>query len=944
LAESLSIFSLNKKPVLYLIFSLILCVSGINTGAEQINIEKLNFELGVKSLKQNNLHEALKYFELVLNKDPNNVEAHYNIAVAHKKLGNHEKSLKHFDKVVELLNKPSKVKTGIMSVADRPGKGEGSQPMERFDVYTEVKEKENDYVDLGDMHADNGQYKAAIEYYNLALEINPYNDNTYFKVCRSYMELNEFLKAEAYIRRAIELDPGNGRYKYYRKKVAAKIDSKYGKDYRQREELVLKNLNNRDALDEFERKNYEKELYEGEWTAGENKEVAAIDRAFKKNSRNRQKAQKNRIENYYQDEDKRKALYNLSNQGFEDFSYKQSQELDYLDLGDLHFDNQEYETAIEYYQMALSVNPNNDYSYYKLARSHIELGEYSKADDYIKRALALSDKNRKYIYFKNRITDKLAQREQPAEDEFYSPPKDITSGDEFYVDEIAREPDEFYPVEKPSFMDRVKSAISSIKMPDFKMPGLSKFPGKIMSPLEGKVEKYAEKREEKQRRYSGRDEETVFNRPSEYYKETVEAPDEDFIQEEINPDMFQEPIKPAEKKQRPYTANYYNQKGIEFFRRDNLEQAEEYFKKAVQLKPMFAKGYNNLANIEVKRGNLEQAKQYALKSVQVDPEFPEGYYNLGLINKKQRNYDFEIHYLNRAIAVDPKYYKAYFARGLAYYNRGNYEKAKYNFSEVLKLKHDHFLASQNLGIIYANELNYAQAEKYLNLAVKLNKKSPQAYFHLGVVRKNSGKLVSAIEDFQKAIELDPANYKSYIMLSKCYDQDSQPQRALAVLRDAAEKNPENAEIYNYLGLLNLKFDKYEDARLAFRKAVEKNPKRSIYYYNLSQSYLTMGKRKKSNYAFQRAVSIIPTSTQDYTDLAEIFFDRGMASYAIQVLKEGITRLHNSDYLYLVLADFYERTGANKSAKEILEEYLTNTTEENTFTLLIRRKLNQLEGL
>ncbi len=934
---------LNKKFVLLITFFALLVFSGVKVSAGKINIEKLNFELGVKSLKQENLQEAIKYFNLVLNKNPDNIEAHYNIAVAYKKMGSHEQSLKHFDRVVKLLNSPSRNKPEIMTVTNVNQKRNQDEIPDRFDIYTEVKEKENDYIDLADMHADNGQHEAAIEYYNLALKINPYNDNTYFKICKGYMESNNPLDAEPYIKKAVELSPNNPRYEYYLEKVSSKIAEMYGNDYRKKEDLVLKNFSKKDSSEKFKQKDYEKELYREDWLADNpDKDAGAPDIAFKQdNPGNREKA---RIKDYYKDKDNQNLLYELSQQGQENFSHKRSQELDYLDLGDLHFDNQEYETAVDYYKMAQHINPNNDYTYYKLSRSYIELKNYAKADNYIEKALNLSGKNRKYVYFKNRITDRITRQEAPAEDEFYQP-----AGQTVYIDEIAREPEkkseDDFLIKKPSAFNRFKSAVSAVKMPDFKMPGNSGLSKKNKNPLEGKVQKFSESQKEKKKKYSGekRDEE-VFSRPSGYYEVEEKQPESDVAK--YNPDKpgFQEPVNPAKRSQKLYTANYYNRKGVEFFKNDNLEKAEEYFKKAIQLKPVFSKAYNNLANIEVKRKNLKKAEKYALKSVKIDPELPEGYYNLSLINKKQGDFDSEIHYLNKTVSVDPKYYEAYFARGLAYYNRGNYEKAKYNFNETLRFKHDHFLASQNLGIIYANELNYEQAEKYLNLAVKLDKNSPQAYFHLAVVRKNSGKIFSAIEDFQKSIELNPSNYKSYIMLSKCYDMDSQPQKALKVLKDAAEKNSENAEIYNYLGLLNLKFNKYEQACLAFRKAVEKNPQRAIYYYNLSQCYLTMGNRKNSNYAFQRAVSIIPASVQDYTDLAEIFLDRGMASYAVRVLKDGISKLNDNEYLFLVLSDFYERTGAINAAKEILEQYLRKNGEESTFGLLVRRRLNKLESL
>ncbi|OGI04869.1 MAG: hypothetical protein A2Y25_01975 [Candidatus Melainabacteria bacterium GWF2_37_15] len=862
----------------------VLSFFGINVCAEKINIEKLNFDLGMQSLKQNDLNEAVKYFNLVIDKNPKNVEAHYNLAVTYKKLNQNEKALVHFNTVVNLLNSPQEVESDLANIAKLR-----KQSDENFDVYNQVKSKENDYIDLGDMHADNAQHKAAIEYYNLALKINPYNDNTYFKVSKCYTALKDYNNAEPYIRRALELDTSNSSYKYYQKIVLKNVDSN--------RKIVVQNFNENDPLKEFEDKYYDKDLYQD---------------AFSQKA----STEKTLVTQYYEDNDKKEILQKLSQQEYKDFSYKQSQELDYLDLGDLHFDNQEYDAAIEYYDLALNINPSNDYTHYKLSRCYIETGQHQKADQYIEKALSLSGKNSKYVYFKNRINDRISGKP------FEEKPTEYSGESSFYENEIASEPPPEVLQKKQTFFEKMKSGISSIRMPDinFKMPNML---GAKMPKLEGKVEK-AEKAPEQ--------EDSTFNRDPKHYEITEKPPSQ-------VPRQLGEP----EPQKTQYTPDGYNEKGIEFFKANNLQKAEDYFKKAVQLRPMDPKGYNNLANIEFKRGDYLKAKEYALKSVEVDPQFPEGYYNLALISKKQKDFENEILYLNKAITVAPKYYQAYFARGLAYYAKGDNEKAKYNLSQVLNLRNDHYLASQNLGIVYANELNYTQAEKYLTQAVRLNRNNPQSYFYLGFVQQNSGKTIDSIENLQRSIQLNPTNYKAYVTLSKSYENNAQPEHALETLRNAAEKTPENAEIYNYLGLMSLKFEKYDDACLAFQKAVQKNPKRPIYFYNLSQCYLCLGKRKESNLAFQRGVSIIPLTVQDYIDLAEIFFDRGMTAYAIETLKTGTAQLPNSDYLYLVMSDFYERTGAKKVARDVLQEYLNKKNlEESTFSLLVRKRLSELQ--
>lgn len=848
----------------FFILVIILLSFGTGSFAESINVEKLNFDLGMQNLKQDNLEEAAKYFNLVIDKNPMNVEAHYNLAITYKKMGKNKEALGHFSTVVKLLNDPQAYET------------------KKPDDYNQIKSKENEYIDLADMHADNGQYKNAIEYYNLALKLNPYNDNTYFKVSQCYVELKDYNNAGPYIRRALELDTVNSRYKHYKDLVEKNTDSKI--------RIVLENLNPADPLKDYQERYYAKEFYNDD----QPKKVTA---------------EKTLVTKYYQDNDNKEILEKLSRNKNEDVVYKQSQELDYIDLGDMHFDNQEYETAIKYYNMALNINPNNDYTNYKLSRCYVELGQNDKANQYIEKALALSGKNKKYVFYKNRITDITSGRPTSLE-------QSGENTDPFYSgNPIAKEPSTEVPQSKISLWEKMKLAVSSVKPPSVKVPGVNEIK---LPKIEGKIVQNNTKAEEDNNLERYQISEREQTRP----ESTLEEP---------------------EPQSQSLPANDYNNRGIQFYNANNLEKAEDYFTKATQLSPMDPRGFNNLANVEVKRGNLLKAKEYALKAVTVDPQFAPGYYNLAVISKKQKDFISEITYLNKAIEVDPRYYEAYFARGLAYYNRGDSAKAKYNFTEVLKYKNDHYLASQNLGIVYTNELNYQQAERYLQQAVRLNTNNAQSYFYLGFVQQNSGKVPESIENLERSIELNPTNFKTYITLTKSYEANNQIDKALETLERAAEKNPENAEVYNYLGLMNLKFKNYSDACLSFGKAVQKNANRPIYHYNLSQCYLCLGKKKESNLAFQRAVSIIPVSVQDYIDLGEIFLDRGMAAYAIENLKTGISQLPGSDYLYLVLADFYERTGAKKIAIQTLRDYLNKKgLVESTFTMLVRKRLSELE--
>jgi len=988
---------MNNKSLNKFIFPFLLCAivasNSISSSAEEINIEKINFELGISCLKQNDYRQAIKYFELVVQKNPKNIEAHYNLALAYKKYGMSEKSVSEFDRVVKLLNDPQNFEAKGIDINKLRQENRilhsSELASDKYELYSKVKSQENDYIDLGDMHFDNQQFETAIEYYNLALQINPYNDFTYFKIAKSYMDAGNYLQAEPYITRAVELTPQNPKYTYYKDIVVKSIGSKYYKNIDLREKIVNKSINRKDPMQGFELpEEYKKELFaeEEKSTAGNKPEpyveeiINPENAVIQPNKTSKIKklfVKKQNINKSIAAEEKKQEI-KPENAG--NFTQGKSQELDYLDLADLHYDNQEFETALEYYTLALNINSNNDYTYYKIARCFIDMKQYRNADEYINKALVLSSMNKKYLFFKNEIASNLNSAENTtlafkSPEDFSKNKVNVNSNkvsklnpnlkmiaeDPKIISEetiIEDEPDvsnaklpEISPVNKTQ---KVNVAVSNKANKPAQhlavIPNLIRDLTNSALSLKSKNGKMLNQvQHDNQQVQSNNDPVTtqklissvetttpsVFGKDMKYYQ--TQEP------EQTKPaDIQYEKPMQTEPQEQQYSPDYYNEKGIEYFKRDNMQKAENFFKKAIELKPMYAKAYNNLANVEAKRGNFDIAIQYNLQALTIDPYYPESYYNLALIYKKRKDFINEIAYLDKAVQADPKYYQAYFTRGLSYYNAGNYEQAKYNFKEVLKLKNDHYLASQNLGIIYANELNKTEAENYLKTAIRLNKNNATSYYYLASIYQTTGSVFDAIENYRKTIELDPANYKAYLALAKSYEQNDEIDRAIDILNDAIQLNQSNAEPYNCLGLLYLKKDKYIEATNSFQKAISINSNRSVYHYNLSQSYICLNMKNKAKVEFERAVNIQPATIQDYIDLSEIFYDRSMPSYSIKVLKDGIAALPDNDYLYVVLSRFYEKTGAITSAKKLLTDYLVKKPN-GTLSLLIQRKLSSMEN-
>ncbi len=136
----------------------------------------------------------------------------------------------------------------------------------------------------------------------------------------------------------------------------------------------------------------------------------------------------------------------------------------------------------------------------------------------------------------------------------------------------------------------------------------------------------------------------------------------------------------------PNDASLYNDRGIEYLYKNDLDKAQSDFTTAIKLDPSLARAYNNL----------------------------------GLLLAKNRH-DFSggIANLTKAIDLDPQMIDAYLSRGKAYMYTNQFEKAAADYSKVVELDPKNPDACYNTASLYLEIKNYDKAWEYYHKAKNL---------------------------------------------------------------------------------------------------------------------------------------------------------------------------------------------------------------------------------
>lgn len=107
-----------------------------------------------------------------------------------------------------------------------------------------------------------------------------------------------------------------------------------------------------------------------------------------------------------------------------------------------------------------------------------------------------------------------------------------------------------------------------------------------------------------------------------------------------------------------------------------FEQAEELYRRALELDPYLAIAYTNLGNICFRKHDDASSEVMYRRALEIDPGQAEAHYNLGYVMLERGEAAVAVKYFHAAIGADPTFADAYFNLAMAYEHLGEVNKAR----------------------------------------------------------------------------------------------------------------------------------------------------------------------------------------------------------------------------------------------------------------------------
>ena len=197
--------------------------------------------------------------------------------------------------------------------------------------------------------------------------------------------------------------------------------------------------------------------------------------------------------------------------------------------------------------------------------------------------------------------------------------------------------------------------------------------------------------------------------------------------------------------------------GLSHLSLGEFDHAITVFTKAIDLYPNFAAAYNNRGMAYGLKHNLNRAIENLDRAIQLDSNYAAAYCNRGLAYGLKGQFDCAIKDCTRAIDLKPDYAAAYLNRGMAYGLKRDLDRAIVDYNKAIDLKSDYAEAYNNRGIVYRKQGDLDRAIVDYNKAIDLKPDYAEAHNNRGRAYHDEGEVEHAIENYSTAIELNP-NY------------------------------------------------------------------------------------------------------------------------------------------------------------------------------------------
>lgn len=250
------------------------------------------------------------------------------------------------------------------------------------------------------------------------------------------------------------------------------------------------------------------------------------------------------------------------------------------------------------------------------------------------------------------------------------------------------------------------------------------------------------------------------------------------------------------------------------------------------------------------RGDLDAAEQWFNKVIELRPQHPEARFNLAVIAERRGQPQQAEALYREAIRLLPSYGRAHYQLGQLYLAQNRAADAEIEFRAAVDIDpHRADLARNALGLLLAQQA--------------------KALLDHGQTEPAYEKYDEAIDQYVAALDANPEFAAARNSLAITLDEVGRLDEAVAQWTIALQHEPNNASILNNLGRIAVMRGHFNEAGAFFERAVRNNPQSPLFRTNLGTVAGMLGHADLARQQFEIALKIDPDYAPARQKLAEL---------------------------------------------------------------------------
>lgn len=273
----------------------------------------------------------------------------------------------------------------------------------------------------------------------------------------------------------------------------------------------------------------------------------------------------------------------------------------------------------------------------------------------------------------------------------------------------------------------------------------------------------------------------------------------------------------------PDDVESYRMQAAIYYSKHDFKEAEQIYKKIIQLDPTNIESRYSLITICLAQGKeLECAAEYE-KIIELGYGTPEIRINVGNIYIEHKLFDQSERIFTEFVREFPDDERSYLAMAKLFASKGDTSSAVSWYQKGLKKNPEFETCLDELLELYRFQQKWDDAALLLKQKISQDVSNIQNYLRLGELYYQQGDTVAALDEFQHIIERFPTDFPAYFSLGSLYYQKGDWEPAEINLKKSIELNNKFPQSWITLGFLYLRRQKFEDAEHNFKQAVAAIP-------------------------------------------------------------------------------------------------------------------------